>query len=101
MELVEKGDFFNLIMTQDHMDEPMCKYFFKQIIEGIYYMHQNNVAHRDMKPQNCLLDTEYNIKIADFGFTCPLSGTTDQGFSTTKLGTPQYMAPELWTNDEY
>ena len=29
MELVEKGDFFNLIMTQDHMDEAMCKYFFK------------------------------------------------------------------------
>ena len=83
MQLVEKGDFFNLIMTNDHLSEEMCKSFFDQIINAIIFMHKNNVAHRDMKPQNCLLDNDYNIKIADFGFSCPLGGTTEQGFSTT------------------
>ena len=101
MELVEKGDFFNLIMTYDHMDESACKFFFQQILEAVSHMHKNNVAHRDLKPQNCLLDNEYNIKLADFGFSCPLGGTSGQGFSTTKLGTPQYMAPELWQDSQY
>ena len=101
MELVEKGDFFNLIMNNDHMSEAMCKHFFDQIIDAVFYMHKNNVAHRDLKPQNCLLDQNYNIKLADFGFTCPLGGTTEQGFSTTRLGTPQYMAPELWSDEGY
>ena len=99
MELVEKGDFFNLIMQSDHIDEATCKYFFTQILTAVHFMHENNVAHRDLKPQNCLLDSSFNIKIADFGFSCPLGGTNKSGFSQTKLGTPQYMAPELWISD--
>ena len=59
------------------------------------------MAHRDLKPQNCLVDKNFNIKVADFGFTCPLGGTSEQGFSTTRLGTPQYMAPELWIQNQY
>ena len=75
MELLEKGDFFNLVMTSDHIDEATCRCFFKQILEGVNYMHSNGVAHRDLKPQNCLLDKNFNIKLADFGFSCPLGGT--------------------------
>ena len=64
-------------------------------------MHEQGIAHRDLKPQNCLLDQNFTIKIADFGFSCPLSGTTQEGFSTTRLGTPQYMAPEIWNDPQY
>ena len=85
-------------MNSDFMDESVCKTFFVQIIAALAFMHEQGIAHRDLKPQNCLLDQNFTIKIADFGFSCPLSGTTQEGFSTTRLGTPQYMAPEIWDN---
>ena len=76
MELVTRGDFFELIMNSDFMDESVCKTFFVQIIAALAFMHEQGIAHRDLKPQNCLLDQNFTIKIADFGFSCPLSGTT-------------------------
>ena len=39
------------------------------IIEGLKFMHQNGWAHRDISPDNLLLDENFNLKIADFGFT--------------------------------
>jgi serine/threonine protein kinase len=42
-----------------------------------------------------LLDKNYNIKIADFGFAGPISGRDGSGYLNTPLGTPAYMAPEL------
>jgi len=48
-----------------------------------------------------LLDEDFNIKIIDFGFVCPLEGKTGSGFNHTKVGTPGYMAPELLQKDKY
>ena len=58
-------------------------------------MHSKGFAHRDIKPENILLSKEYILKIADFGFSCPLKGRDKTGILHTKLGTPGYMAPEV------
>lgn len=55
-----------------------------------------------MKPQNLLLhkeDGRYVLKIADFGESSPLNGWEGSGFLTTYCGTPGYMAPELYRNE--
>ena len=62
---------------------------------GLDYCHQKNVAHRDLKPENVLLDAEYTLKIADFGFAAPAMGRDQKGQLHTKLGTLNYMAPEI------
>ena len=64
-------------------------------MEGLDYCHSNSVAHRDLKPENLLLDSNYVLKIADFGFAAPVEGRDGSGYLKTKLGTMNYMAPEI------
>ena len=49
------------------MKEPFAKKIFKQIIDGLDYIHSKFIAHRDIKLDNILLDGEGGVKICDFG----------------------------------
>ncbi|KIY96023.1 Serine/threonine-protein kinase SRK2C, partial [Monoraphidium neglectum] len=77
------------------MDEDEALYFFKQIISAVEYCHQHQVAHRDLKMDNTLLDDEDppRIKLCDFGFARNWMGA--QPHMTTITGTPDYMSPQL------
>lgn len=71
------------------------------MLEGLDFCHRSGIAHRDLKPENLLLDDNFNIKIADFGFLSPLEGKDGSGILLTKLGTLDYMAPELHLSKPY
>ena len=58
----------SLTKVQRLKDKEACKYF-QQIISGIEYLEKMNIVHRDMKPENLLLDHNMNIKIVDFGLS--------------------------------
>lgn len=67
MELCAGGDLLNYVWKRWKLKEEVAKYFFKQIISGIQYIHSKNIIHRDIKLDNLLLDGDGKIKIADFG----------------------------------
>ena len=71
------------------------------MVEAIEHVHAVGIAHRDLKPDNLLFDKDFNLKVADFGFSAPLVGNDGSGVMRTYLGTPQYMAPEIHEDRPY
>lgn len=67
-------------------------FLWKQLISGLQYCHQYRVVHRDLKPENLLLDSNGNLKIADFGLSNIM---LDGHFLKTSCGSPNYAAPEV------
>ena len=92
MELCPGGDLLNYVRKRRKLNEKMAKFVFKQIMEGLLYIHQNGVVHRDIKLDNILLDGHGNIKIADFGVSRKF---VDNEILFEQCGTPAYIAPEI------
>lgn len=101
MDLCPNGELFDVLFKTGAFSEPICRFYFKQIISGLEACHRVGIAHRDMKPENVLFDAEFNLKIADFGFSILLMGRDGSGILHTRLGTESYMAPELHTRRPY
>lgn len=83
------------------LSEAICRYYFKQLLKALCYLHTKGYAHRDLKLDNILLDDKFNLKIVDFGFSCPLKGHNGKGFGSSYVGTPSYMAPEIIRTEKY
>ena len=92
------GDLFNFIRRRGKLSESISKLIFKQIIEGLKYIHKKKIVHRDIKLNNILIDLNNTIKICDFGISEKLS---DGDIMYEKCGTPAYIAPEIFKNKGY
>lgn len=95
LELASGGELFDFIAQTGSFAEPVARYYFHQIIDAFEYLHSRGISHRDMKPDNIMLDDEFNLKIADFGFSS--RAASNQSFK----GTRSYMAPEILIGAKY
>lgn len=66
---------------------------FKQVLNGVLYLHTHNIIHRDLSLNNLLLTKDLNVKIADFGLATQLNGPDEK--HVTMCGTPNYISPEV------
>ncbi len=63
MELAENGDLLDYVEARGHISEPEARFVFRQILEGIGYCHMADIAHRDIKCENIMLDRNMDVKI--------------------------------------
>ncbi|KAF6148362.1 hypothetical protein GIB67_025581 [Kingdonia uniflora] len=94
MEYARGGDVFSKIVRRGKLTELVARRYFQQLVSAIHFCHVNGVAHRDIKPQNLLLDHEGNLKVSDFGLSA-LEESMQDGLLQTACGTPAYTAPEV------
>jgi serine/threonine protein kinase len=83
------------------LPEPICRFYFKQMLSALHYIHSKGLAHRDIKLENVLVDRDFNLKVADFGMVAPLAGRKGSGSLSTNCGTEMYKAPEILEEQNY
>ncbi|KAK7287601.1 hypothetical protein RIF29_00882 [Crotalaria pallida] len=101
LEYCKGGDLSLYIQRHGRVPEGTAKHFMQQLATGLQVLRDNNLIHRDLKPQNLLLsrnDERSVLKIADFGFARSLQ---PRGLAETLCGSPLYMAPEIMQLQKY
>lgn len=93
MDYMPGGDLVNLLTNYD-VPEKWAKFYCAEVVLAIDAIHQMGFVHRDVKPDNMLIDRNGHLKLADFG-TC--MKMDEDGFvrSDTAVGTPDYISPEV------
>ena len=127
MEHIVGGELYGLISKYGILLESKCRNYVRQILDALAFCHGTNICHRDIKPQNVLLDDKDNIKIIDFGFASimevedfedDISNVKNKNHNKNKFGrmearsasmkklgticgTEDYMAPEILNEERY
>uniref|UniRef100_A0A8B9KN27 non-specific serine/threonine protein kinase n=1 Tax=Astyanax mexicanus TaxID=7994 RepID=A0A8B9KN27_ASTMX len=95
MDYYVGGDLLTLLSKfEDRLPEDMSKFYVAEMVLAIHSIHQQHYVHRDIKPDNVLLDMNGHIRLADFGSCLRMmqDGTVQ---SSVAVGTPDYISPEI------
>lgn len=83
-------------MTNGAFDGRMSRHFFIELLDTLQYIHGQGFAHRDLKPDNILLDSANKLRIADFGVAKEFIESDNKNWLKSRVGTENYMAPEIF-----
>ena len=97
-EYCEGRDLMDYILTRTRLTEEESLKYFQQLINALYYLHSQNITHRDIKIDNLLLDRNYDLKLIDFGLSTKYR---DDKLLDQPCGTVVYAAPEVLECKEY
>lgn len=98
LEYIEGGELFEYIASRGRLPEHEAVRIFRQMMAGLSYCHRFNICHRDLKPENILLDSDCNVKLADFG----MAALQPAGkWLFTSCGSPHYASPEVINGIKY
>ncbi|XP_023209665.1 mitogen-activated protein kinase kinase kinase 4-like [Centruroides sculpturatus] len=84
--------------SQLHLPETLVRKYTRKLLEAVNVLHEHGIVHRDIKSANVFLTSDGNLKLGDFGCCIKLKNhTTMPGELCSFVGTPAYMAPEIFT----
>lgn len=93
LELCRKRSMMELHKRRKALTEPETRYYLRQILLGVLYLHEHHIIHRDLKLGNLFLNDDMEVKIGDFGLAAKLEFDGER--KKTLCGTPNYIAPEI------
>ncbi|XP_018409819.1 PREDICTED: serine/threonine-protein kinase MRCK gamma [Nanorana parkeri] len=95
MDYYVGGDLLTLLSKfEDRLPEDMARFYLAEMVLAIDSMHKLNYVHRDIKPDNILIDLKGHIRLADFG-SCLKMRPDGKVESSVAVGTPDYISPEI------
>ena len=102
LEYVPGGSIRQILDKFMPFDEVFVKIYSRMILDGLFYLHENDIVHRDLKCSNILLDARGVIKLSDFGASKKIFSTFNQyglpmesQMSKSIVGSPYWIAPEV------
>jgi len=103
LELCPGGELFDILYYTQQLDPVTARTYFVQMIKGLEECHNAGIVHRDIKPQNLLMDARYQLKITDFGLSklCKNKDADTAVMRTHYVGTRGYQAPEILKKKKY
>ena len=107
LEYVPGGSVQTMLNSYGALPEPLVRSFVKQILNGLSYLHNRDIIHRDIKGANILVDNKGTIKISDFGIskkleaTNILNGANNNKHRPSLQGSVFWMAPEVVKQTSY
>ncbi|CAH8585281.1 unnamed protein product [Schistosoma bovis] len=94
LELCGGGALDSIMETLEKpLTEPQIRFVSREVLQGLEFLHEKLIIHRDMKAGNILLTLNNEVKLADFGVSAKL--TDEKQKRSTFIGTPYWMAPEV------
>lgn len=98
MKFIPGGSLKSLLQSEGRLSFECALQISQQVASALDFAHGQELIHRDVKPGNILLETDGTVRLSDFGFSKTISGAGSASLSTSggMLGTPSYMAPEVW-----
>ncbi|KAF2769617.1 Pkinase-domain-containing protein [Teratosphaeria nubilosa] len=103
LEYAQGGELFHHLAMERMFTEDVAAFYMAEMILALEHLHQNvRVIYRDLKPENCLLDSEGHLLLTDFGLSKVALEEADGGSrANSVLGTIEYMAPEVIKGEDY
>lgn len=101
LEMAHNGELAAVIRKFGSLDLESARYYAAQLIDTLEYIHEREIIHRDVKPENILLDKDMRIKVTDFG-SAKIMGRKEETSETSKrsfVGSADYVSPEVLRNE--
>jgi [calcium/calmodulin-dependent protein kinase] kinase len=100
-EFVKNGSLANRLKSKPKLSEEQMRKIFRQLITAVEYCHYvPNIIHRDIKPDNILIDEEENIKLGDFGVSLLIPEDGSE-LVTSNAGSDKFFSPEACMSKTY
>lgn len=98
-EFMQGGEMFFHLHREKRFTEEKTKFYVIEMVLAIDFLHKNKMLYRDLKPENIMIDSSGHIKLTDFGLSKMCNKQKEKAY--TICGTPQYLAPEILSDDGY